>query len=73
MRHAATRPACCDVRTADIVEKEACWLAPAYAQFLDPPPKLHPLYKFVQPVIDMAQRDGNIAHPPWPILQPQIK
>lgn len=73
MRHALTKAACHDVRTADIIERDACWLSPAYARFISPPPRLHPLFKVLQPVIDAAERDVNIAHPPWPILQPQIK
>ena len=73
MRHATTKPACRDVRTVDIIEREACWLAPAYARFFEHPPRFHPLYKILQPVIEAAERDENVAHPPWPILQPQFK
>lgn len=73
LRHAAGKPQCADVRTADVIEREACWLSPAYVRFLDPPPRAHPLFKVLQPVIDAARREDRIAHPPYAVLQPQIK
>lgn len=73
MRHAASKPSCSDVRPCEVVERTACWQSPAYAKFFDPCPRLHPLHKTLHPFMEQARCGEAIEHPPWPILQPQIK
>lgn len=73
MRHASSKPSCSEVRPCEVVERVPCWTNPAYAKFFDSCSRLHPLHKTLHPVMEKASRGEAIQHPPWPILQPQIK
>ncbi|GJE92397.1 hypothetical protein PsYK624_085510 [Phanerochaete sordida] len=73
MRHAASKASCADVRPVEVIERVPCWTNSAYAKFFDECSRFHPLYKTLHPVMEKARCGEAIQHPPWPILQPQIK
>ncbi|EKM53223.1 uncharacterized protein PHACADRAFT_259426 [Phanerochaete carnosa HHB-10118-sp] len=73
MRHAVSKSSCSAVRPCEVVERVPCWTNPAYSKFFDSCSRLHPLHKTLHPAMEKARRGEAITHPPWPVLQPQIK